>query len=674
MTLRLSNPGASALNYALALNSAADYGNVNTQLRSDISSAVTIWGSQRAWFAGRNDEGAPTAEVQEHVLTLVRELYTNVVAPARQQVYVAPEARLSDADMQQRHSGVVTVFERPFRVFTDEQVNSLSVSAPLFAVRMPDFEQVADDPDIVATPLTGLAQGFTELRPAERLLEGLPATVRANAVRIVPTSGAPESREILMDDDGTNIRWGDAAASDPGVTAAELIDGARRIWRASVQQRMRSVDAEAESARQAQIAEHRSRTARSFAAFARRPIDEAEHVGTLPFVPHGLASSRRWGIEVESGGARGVDAPDGWRAVGDSSLRSAYQDWVEVQDFEPYDEEVTRHISPDDCENWERHEMDEQYSEDHDTYITVPVERYIDPRECDSCGRVTRVEHRVPQTVTHRAQVGDCREFVSPILVSMHSRGLEQLCEQLSVRPQNDSAGVHVHVEASDLTSKEIATLVFGYDILEPILEKSYRRESRRYCGRREASDVLAAARMVRVGADDFDAHSGSRYVTLNTHSLSEHGTIEFRAMGAVYDYAYLTRWAMLCRELVNLVAAGVTTKQFSQVRTWQDLLNLLAAHGKEYIRASVYELTGEVGEVARLEKEGVAVTASALNSDLQNITNAFEELSLSVTEAQAAIYRSLSAAMMPRAVATAGEPWHITVEPRLVTVGGDEI
>src|SRR5690606_31086981 len=168
-----------------------------------------------------------------------------------------------------------------------------------------------------------------------------------------------------------------------------------------------------------------------------------------------------------------------------------------------------------------------------------------------------------------------------------------------------------------------IATLVYGYDILEPILEASYQRTARNYCRRRPVDEVLEAARK----PDAFDPYGSDRYLTLNTQALSEHGTVEFRAMGPVYNYDYLTRWAMLCRELVNIVAAGVTMKQFAKVKSWQDLLNLLAQYGKEYIRASVYELTGEVGEQAKLEKQGVPVTNEALDADLRA---AWERLGLS--------------------------------------------
>jgi hypothetical protein len=229
--------------------------------------------------------------------------------------------------------------------------------------------------------------------------------------------------------------------------------------------------------------------------------------------------------------------------------------------------------------------------------------------------------HREPQTIRHTRGADDCAEFVSPILVSMHSNGLQGLLAEVSQQPQNDSAGVHVHVEATDLNDTQIATLIYGYDLLEHMLESSYQRgNTRNYCKRRTADNVLAAARSLKSGNVTSDVRGSDRYVTTNTQSLSNHGTIEFRAMGAVYDYEYLIRWAMFCREMVNIAKAGVTQKEFGRVKKWEDVLVLFAKYGKEYIRAAVFEMTGETGSQKRLSKAGQYVTTEAADEDLRTV------------------------------------------------------
>lgn len=492
-----------------------------------------------------------------------------------------------------------------------------------------------DRTDIVIRQLSGWSEGFVEIRPSDELLERVPNRAREYAFRTDVAQTNAAQQIFWVREGATFVHTAiDSVASDYP-QGSEIVAQAMATYREMLRERMQRPNDEAEQARQRQVEEHRARTQANFRNFAQREPVQEVLVPTLPFVPNGLASSRRWGIEVESGGARGVEAPADWRAISDGSLRSAYDGYVEVQDFEPYDEEVTERVSWRTCPNADRHlPYIEEFSEEQGEHIFRTREDFIPVDECQACGNVTHMVHREPQTIRHSARSGDCREFVSPILTSMHSRGLKQLTEALSKNPQNSSAGVHVHVEADDLSPKQIQTLVFGYDILEPLLESSYKRERRDFCRRREVDAVLSHARDARSGRQ---LQVDDRYLTLNLQSLNRHGTIEFRAMGPVYEYDHLIRWAMLCRELVNAVAAGATMKDFSKVTNWSSLLNLLARFGKEYIRAAVYEMTGEVGEAAKLEKQGVPVTQDALASDLstawETITAQFRAFGQSVSE-----------------------------------------
>lgn len=500
-------------------------------------------------------------------------------------------------------------------VSNTSQPNSIAFDSTIIEEFITEGEVPESSGDLVVTHLTGPATGFSSVRPTEEALAGLPAGARPYAETTVITASLSGRRLVL---EGDEAQWTESTSADL-VSAEGLINSARDAWRLILTNRLRQPEEDPEE--ELRRARHRNQTARNFAAFTGREGGHTteELVGTLPFVPHGLASSRRWGIEVESGGARGIPAPADWVRTRDGSLRSAYEGWVEVQDFEPFDEEVTERVRWESCVNSQRHiPHEEYYDTERGEYIYRIREDFLPASECEACGEVTNTYHRTPQTIHHEAQYDDCAEFVSPILVSMHSAGLEEITTAMVGRPQNDTAGVHVHVEASDLSQEQIATLVYGYDLLEPLLEASYRRTEREYCRRRGSDEVLAAARVARGRGMGFSPDGGSRYVTLNTHALHRHGTIEFRGMGAVYEYDYLVRWAMLCRELVNAVAAGATNRDFAKIRTWEDLLAFLARFGKEYVRAAVYEMTGEVGEVAKLLKEDRPVTTEALDADFQ--------------------------------------------------------
>lgn len=390
---------------------------------------------------------------------------------------------------------------------------------------------------------------------------------------------------------------------EQGKSLEAMLEGARIAWREELRSGWNARIKQAEIAEEARRREHREKTQRNLEAYLekrRAEVSQDEVIPNLPFMPHGFASSRRWGIEVESGGARGVEAPDGWDRKGDGSLRSAWRGFVEVQDFEPYDEEVTETISPAQCEKWETHVISTWAEVDGDM-VQTPNPEYVNPQDCDACGVRTHTVRVEPQTVTHTERHDDCAEFVSPILVSVHSRGLEQLTAELAKQPQNDTAGVHVHVEANDLTDKQLATLVYGYNMLEPMFEKSYRRGRRDYCRALPVRSIINYSRQSNGGGLD----RGERYVAVNLLALNAHGTVEFRAMGPVYDYKHLSRWAMFCREMVNIVKNGATVRDFSKIGNWEGVLKLMLKYGREYPRAVVYSETGMTEEWPSLAKVG---------------------------------------------------------------------
>ena len=397
--------------------------------------------------------------------------------------------------------------------------------------------------------------------------------------------------------------------------------------------RVQARDAEeraAELAQEQERAASRERLA-TFLNEARSTIDhDKEVIPLMPFVPHGLASSRRWGIEVESGGARGVSAPDDWDRKSDGSLRSAWDGYVEREDFEPYDQEQEINRPWSDCENSDRHNPVVMIDVEGRGWVPSLREDYVPVHQCAGCGPMTTTVRIEPRTITHSRRGDDCAEFVSPILTSMHSRGLGYLTAELSKQPQNDSAGVHVHVEADDLTATELNTLIYGYAMIEPLIEASYRRERRDYCASTPAGEVAEAARKAKSRLDG-EIPYGERYRSVNMNSLSRHGTVEFRAMGPVYDYDHLIRWAMFCREMVNVVKGGATVSEFGRVAgSWDGLMKLFLKYGKEYTRAVVHERTGETGEWAKLDKRGNATAGEidqAIEADFNTWTSATASL-----------------------------------------------
>lgn len=404
--------------------------------------------------------------------------------------------------------------------------------------------------------------------------------------------------------DGSTAIESDIAMLKENLT--ERVQAARNNYYAEVRARMRANVTETTQVK-VRTPEEARKSLEAFGAHRKshkQKLEESlkgkEAIAMLPFIGHGYASSRRWGIEIESGGARGIEAPAGWKRKGDGSLRSAWHGWVNDGSLGdimlPSSEEYT---DPETCPSGVNHGRE---------YFVAGEGWRQNPNyspNCTQCGYYTRQGGPAPIGHVFQQQNDDRAEFVSPILRSMHSKGLETVLEKINLQPQNDSAGVHVHVEATDLTPKQLGSLVYGYDRIEGLIESSYRRTKREYCKLRSDQSTMEVLKKVKTAKRLTDVPAGDRYVTLNLNSLSNHGTVEFRAMGNVYDYEYLSRWAMFCREMVNIAKAGVTAKEWNSVASWADVTALFAKYGREYIRAVMDTMGEEVPSSPRLAKDG---------------------------------------------------------------------
>lgn len=320
-----------------------------------------------------------------------------------------------------------------------------------------------------------------------------------------------------------------------------------------------------------------------------------EVIPMFDLAPHGLVSSRKWGIEVETAGARNVKSvPAGWDAKYDGSLESAYSS--------NYDDN-----EPPQCEL--DHE-DTRYNEDYDyraltTYNGGTNDRTVEnpdyvgypDDECDVCRRHWDWDNGEGE---FGEESNDTREFVSPILHSYHSKGLEALIEQIITDPQNDTAGIHVHVSVADLNSKQIGSLVYGYNVIEPLIESSYRRRTtREYCKPRRADEAIAIGRDAKAGKKRLrDIYSGDRYVSLNLCAISAHGTVEFRAHGGLEQnrqgqYEDVIKWAAFCREAVNCAKMGTSSAEWHRAsKSFAELKKLFLRKGSETVDLSMSIIT----------------------------------------------------------------------------------
>ena len=261
----------------------------------------------------------------------------------------------------------------------------------------------------------------------------------------------------------------------------------------------------------------------------------------VPINPAGSKASRSWGIEVETVQANLTSRPRGWESRYDGSLESL-----------------------------------SSYGDCRYDYCECG---------CDDCGDG---EH---SDCYSDSEDGGCAEFVSPILHHFNSDGLRQLCSDIGDAECNTSPGIHVHVDAADLSTHDVARLVRIYSLISPFLIPYTKRQVFGYCkdistnniahwlsvarDSQRGSSKLSVAQAVQSQADD-------RYRDINLQAYNAHGTIEFRAMGPVYDYKHLVRWAWLCRELVNISKLDVPDTLWRNVTSMSDILNIVYEYGSE--------------------------------------------------------------------------------------------
>lgn len=386
--------------------------------------------------------------------------------------------------------------------------------------------------EVDLTNVLGMTAPVNARRELADMLPEWATVDRRGAITIKPTKSAgrfTDARKRLA------LSWGQIA---PGMTLGDVqrLEFEIKNFASDKMNRYRSLLADMNAVdtsgpKQKLSAEQR---ADRYAAFLKnRKLTKAvnDDILTLPIAPQGrnVEASRTWGIEIEHVDCAGIPTPNKWDSRYDGSLNAIYRD--------DYDDE-------------------------------------------DDDGRE-----------------GQAREFVSPVLNKVHSSKMKTLLDALETRRTNSTPGIHVHVGAGDLTLQEQAKLVRNYAIIEPLISGMYARETREYCAEFRPGDIMEAVLSTgRNGTRYFEEKvrvkgkheryarylNSNRYVSLNLHAMERHGTVEFRAMGPVYNYEKLIRWARFCREFVNLATKDIPQKTWESLRSWDDLVKLIQNYGSE--------------------------------------------------------------------------------------------
>jgi hypothetical protein len=153
-------------------------------------------------------------------------------------------------------------------------------------------------------------------------------------------------------------------------------------------------------------------------------------------------------------------------------------------------------------------------------------------------------------------------EVVSPPLRGQD--GLAELVRVLTVLSElgctvNDTCGLHVHHDASDLDAEAVRTLAKTYlkfeGVIDSLLDES--RENHRYAQTLKFDTVEGMFARVDEAVTSYDIYRiwWDRYVKLNLESLQVHGTVEFRQHEGSLDVCEIAAWVSLTQSMVQKAA-----------------------------------------------------------------------------------------------------------------------
>ena len=172
------------------------------------------------------------------------------------------------------------------------------------------------------------------------------------------------------------------------------------------------------------------------------------------------------------------------------------------------------------------------------------------------------------------------REFVSPILQGdMGFDAIEVMCDYAddSSWETDSSCGLHVHIDARDLSSEELLQVAYAYRKTYPLWKRfvARRRCDNSMCGnpQYELSDIKAVEHF-----EDF-AEARDRFEFVNWRAYLCHGSIEIRIYQGSLDACEICNWVSIHARFIDAVK-GMTYDEIDdafgcQARTnWKGLVN----------------------------------------------------------------------------------------------------
>lgn len=193
-----------------------------------------------------------------------------------------------------------------------------------------------------------------------------------------------------------------------------------------------------------------------------------------------------------------------------------------------------------------------------DRYVLINAVR-SNGVEIQAEGYNHRDNDRYYKIVTDGSLTGnDTCEVVSPILKGNDGKkSLKVVCKALSEigAKVNKSCGLHVHLDAKNMTIEQWRNLIINYARLEAIIDgfmpKSRRGNNNYYCRSISLMPRLEATILHCNSVEEIVNYLGTRYMKINVEAYSRHKTVEFRQHGGSIEYAKIEKWLSFLQKLL---------------------------------------------------------------------------------------------------------------------------
>lgn len=152
----------------------------------------------------------------------------------------------------------------------------------------------------------------------------------------------------------------------------------------------------------------------------------------------------------------------------------------------------------------------------------------------------------------------DAAEIVSPILKGKDGKkSLEKVCNALAVSGAkvNKSCGLHIHLDAKDMTIEAWRNVIINYARLEHIIDgfmaNSRRGNNNCFCHSIALMPRLEATILHCNSVDEIKRYFSTRYMKINVEAYSRHKTIEFRQHQGTIEFAKIEKWLSFVQKLL---------------------------------------------------------------------------------------------------------------------------